>query len=255
MTSHVSPRTLPGVSLRTILARSLRSIAVLAALVMLVATISGCPRRRNPWLFDAGPEGDGGGDDSDRDGLCDENELSRGLRIDDPDTDADGYSDLTEVSLGHNPLSRMSPSAERVIFLRETATGTARATVSIAVDGAGETFSGSFTPAAQVVPDEVDADVYFAGAGPVGAEPMGNVFSMDESTQSFIGVRGRTLLTYDVRFQFSGEARDCMRAYPFQYTVKREDGLLIANERYTLVVVPGSGRLEDEVWCPFAPCL
>ncbi|AKF09609.1 hypothetical protein DB32_006758 [Sandaracinus amylolyticus] len=243
-------------SLRTtFFARTLRSIAVLAALVMLAATTSGCPRRRNPWLFDAGPEGDGGGDDSDRDGLCDEHERSRGLRIDDPDTDADGYSDLTEVSLGHNPLSRTSPNADRVIFLRETATGTARATVSIAVEGSGETFSGSFTPAAQVVPDDVDADAYFAGAGPVGAEPMANVFELDEATQSFIGVRGRTLLIYEVRFQFSGEARECMRAYPFQYTVKRDDGVVVATERLTLVVVPGSGRLEDEVWCPVSPCL
>lgn len=257
MTARVRPRTLLGVSLRTtILARSLPALLRFAALLAALAVIGpGCTRYRSPFDFDAGPDVDGGGGrDTDGDGLCDEQEISRGLRIDDPDTDADGFSDFVEVSLGHNPLSRLSPAPERVVYLRESATGTARVTVSIPVDGTGETFSGSFTPAPELFPDGVDADLYFAGAGPVGAEPMANVFTMDTSAQSFVGVRGRTLLIYEVLLQFAGEARGCMRAYPFQYSVKREDGVTVATERFTLVITPGSGRPEDEVWCGARPC-
>lgn len=232
-----------------------------AACVASVAAVAvcgpGCNRSRTPWLFDAGPASDGGPSqlDTDLDGLCDEQELARGLRVDDPDTDADGFSDLTEVSLGLDPRSRTSPPADRVIFLRESAEGTARATFTVTVDGAGDTYSGSFTPVTPFFSDdEIEADVFFAGAGPVGATPMANVYEIDPSTQSFVGVRGRTLLTYEVRFRFEGEARGCQRALPFQYTVKRDDGTIISYQRFTLVITPAGGAADAAEWCGATPC-
>lgn len=257
LTSRVSARTLHPVSARTTnLARMLLRAACVVGVASVVLCASGCNRSRSPWLFDAGPPTDGGPPqrDTDQDGLCDEQEVARGLRVDDPDTDADGFSDLTEVSLGLDPLSRLSPPTDRVIFLRESAEGTARATMTITVDGEGDTYSGSFTAVSPAFSDGVDADEYFAGAGPVGATPTANVFEIDESTQAFVGVRGLTLLTYEIRFRFEGAARECQRAYPFQYTVKRDDGAIVASQRFTLVITPASGAADAAEWCGAEPC-
>lgn len=240
-------------SLRT---TNLARVLLLGAACCVVVSAAGCNRSRSPSL-DAGPGSDAGPDlrDTDQDGLCDQHELARGLRWDDPDSDADGFSDLVEVSVGLDPLSRMSPPGDRVVYLRESAEGTARATLSLAVNGEGNSYSGSFAAVDPVYPDGVDAGDFFAGSGPVGAEPMTNVFEIDASTQSFIGVRGRTLLIYEILFRYSGEARGCMRAYPFQYTVKRDDGVFVGSARFTLVITPESGAADASEWCGAEPCL
>ena len=257
MTSPVRARTLHPVSDRTTdLARMLLRAGCIVGLAVVLVSGLGCNRSRSPWLFDAGPSSDGGPTqrDTDQDGLCDEHEIARGLRVDDPDTDADGFSDFAEVSAGLDPLSRLSPAADRVIYLRESAEGTARATVTFTVNGAGDTYSGACTPVTPAYSDGVEADAFFAGAGPVGATPMANVYEIDDSTQSFVGVRGQTLLTYEVRFRFEGEARECQRAYPFQYTVKRDDGAIVSWQRFTLVITPARGSVDAVAWCGATPC-
>lgn len=218
---------------------------------------AGCPRTTAPPPWDAGPGLDAQDPsriDSDEDGLCDPQEVSRGLRVDDPDTDRDGYSDLAEVSLGFDPLLPASPDRETIVFVREAAEGNGRVTITVAVNGTGETYAGSFQAIDQIFPDGIDASDFYAGSGPVGAEPMANVFRLDEGTQSFVGVRGRTLLVYDVRLAFTGAALGCMRAYPFQYVVKREDGRVVAARRFTLVVVPDGMRPGEGTWCGARPC-
>ncbi|MDQ3031852.1 MAG: hypothetical protein M3Y87_05495 [Myxococcota bacterium] len=230
-----------------------------AALLALTCLLAGCPRSQPPpyWL-DGGPRVDAavpGRIDSDEDGLCDPQEEMRGLRIDHPDTDGDGYSDLTEVSLGFDAFQPASPDRETIVLLPETPTSEARVTFNLAVSGMGETYAGSFQAVDQIFPDGIDASDFYAGSGPVGAEPMVNVFAIDEARQSFVGVTGRTQLIFDVRFAFAtSEPLGCMRAYPFQYVVKREDGRIVTARRFTLVVAPNGASPGAGTWCGASPC-
>lgn len=245
MTARVSARTLIVVRLRRV--RSLIAVVALA--------LAGCPRS-------APASPDGGGDeidvvspvlDTDRDGLCDGQEISRGLRIDDPDSDADGFSDLAEVSLGADPLLPASPEREQVILLEEVVGATARATATALVRGMGETYRGTFTPVRQIFDDGVaDAGTFLLEARAVGADPMANVFRIEG--QTFEGVRGRTALVFEVLFRFTGEPRGCIRAYPFQYIVRRDDGRTVLASRFTLVVAPRGSRPGAGSWCTFDPC-
>jgi hypothetical protein len=234
----------------------LRALAAVGVVSGFALAAGGCPRRTDPVPPDAGLGEDARpiGLDTDLDGLCDANELTRGLRIDDPDTDGDGYSDFVEVSLGLDPFSRESPASDAVSFLRESATGMARVTVSVPVNGSGESYGGAFAEAFALYPEGVGAQDFFAGSGPVGAEPMGNVAFVDTDSQSFVGVLGSTLLTFEVSFRFQGAALGCMRAYPFQFTVKREDGLIVASRRFVLVVLPPGALPGESAWCGAEPC-
>ncbi len=192
--------------------------------------------------------------DTDGDGLCDGREEMRGLRIDHPDTDGDGFSDLVEVSLSFDPLQPTSPNREAIVLMEETNAAEARVVITTSVNGGGEAFGGSFLSIEQVFPDGHDASEFYESSGPVGAEPMGNVFALDPSTQSFLGVDGRTQLIFEVRLVFRGSPVGCMRAYPFQYLVKREGGSVVAAQRFTLVVAPVGARPGAGTWCGADPC-
>lgn len=250
LTGELAPTTLRGVSLR--------SLVLAATLAAMAIGTAGCHRsERPPFTFDGGPGLDAQEParvDSDGDGLCDPQEEMRGLRIDDPDTDGDGYSDLAEVSLGFDPFRPSSPDRDTILIIPETALGAGRVTLSVPVNGMGETYSGSFQAVDQIFPDGIDASDYYDRSGPVGAVPMVNVFAIDEARQAFVGVRGRTELLFDVHFAFSGAALDCMRAYPFQYVVKREDGRIVTARRFTLVVAPNGARPGAGTWCGARPC-
>lgn len=242
-------------SLRSTVLGLVSPAVLLTALALFSA---GCPRSvRPPFEFDSGPGLDAQDPsriDSDEDGLCDPQEEMRGLRTDDPDTDGDGYSDLAEVSLGFDAFQPSSPDRETIIVVAETATGEGRVTIAVPVSGMGESFSGSFQPVDQIFPDGIDASHYYEASGPVGAVPMTNVFGLDAATQSFIGVNGRTQLVFEVRFRFAEPALGCMRAYPFQYLVKREDGRLVSAQRFTLVVAPRGQTPGAGTWCGARPC-
>jgi hypothetical protein len=238
-------------------ARLLR-IAVVTMLVPAAMVIASCRRSHPPIVFDAGP----GADvplldrlDSDADGLCDVQEVSRGLMADDPDTDGDGFSDLAEVSLGFDALMPTSPDRARIVMLEERPTARARIAVTVIVSGMGETFSGTFQTVPRVFSDGIDASLYFERASAVGAAPMANIVSVDPEGQQFVGVMGRTALTFDVSFGFDDDAQlGCRRAYPFQYTVKREDGRVVATERLTLVLWPEGATPDEGEWCGARPC-
>jgi hypothetical protein len=232
-----------------------RHLSVPLSAVALAIGASGCHRSEpRPSLdADAGhaPDALDPLRDTDFDGLCDPHELSRGLRVDDPDSDGDGYSDLAEVSLGFNPLLPSSPDRDRIVLLSEGST--ARATVTVTVRGAGEDYYGAFQVARQVYEDGGSAADFFTSAAAVGASPMTNVFSIEG--QRFRRVIGRTALFFEVAFALPDDPRDCIRAYPFQYTVKRDgDGRIVALERFTLVVAPEGLRPGAGRWCAPDPC-
>jgi hypothetical protein len=244
-----------GVSARTLHHVSPRS-AAFVGLLALAATVAGCGTRVVSTT-DSGPPGqDDAGDpllDTDRDGLCDSHERSRGLRVDATDTDMDGYSDLAEVSLGSDPLAPASPAREEIVVLREAAGGTARVTFDVNVRGAGESYEGAFQSVRTFYDDGTSASSFFEGASAIGAVPMANVFGMDRET--FFGVNGRTTLVFEIRFAHpSTEPRGCMRAYPFRYSAKRADGRIVGVRSYTLVVAPDGMMPGAGTWCAPEPC-
>jgi hypothetical protein len=231
----------------------LRWIALAAA----AASLAGCPRYGGGGVYvsnDAGrPDTGENSRDTDGDGLCDYDEGQVGTRSDHADTDLDAFSDLVEVSVGSDPLSAASPDRESVVYLDGAEGETVRATIQIVVEGGGEHYDGAFRPIPQLVEDGLDAQDFYASARAVAAAPASNVAGYDESGQRFLAVRGRTLLIFEVTLEFRGEARPCMRAYPFQYVVKREDGAITAVETFTLVIVPEDAPSASR-WCAPVPC-
>jgi len=203
---------------------ALRPIAMHAIAVASLA-LAGCPRSNPPFLHDGGGIDAAPYVDTDEDGLCDPHELSRGTSLDDPDTDADGFSDLVEASLGFDPLLPASPERDLLVFLREQPGATAHVTLALPVSGMGETFTGTFTSARQVFEDGQSATLFFDSAEAIGAEPLTNVFSIEG--ESVLGVNGRT------------------------HAVKRDDGRIVAIRRLTLVIDPTD---PDAPWCGARPC-
>ena len=91
-------------------------------------------------------------------------------------------------------------------------------------------------------------------ARPTFAAPNDNVAFVDAEGESFRAVVGRTLLGFELRFDFAGERAPCARAYPFRYTVKRSDGIIVASRRLMLVVLPEGGVLGTTPWCVPTSC-
>jgi hypothetical protein len=232
-------------------------LSFVLAFVFAAILLTGCPRSDRPSLLDGSlaPDAATSRRDTDGDGLCDGQEETRGLRVDHPDTDGDGFSDLMEVSLSFDAFQPTSPNRETIVLMEETTTtGEARVVVTTSVNGGGETYSGSLQSIEQTMPDGHDVLDFYESSGPVGAEPMTNVFAIDQPTQSFLGVSGRTQLVFEVRLAFRGTPAGCMRAYPFQYLVKREDGNIVAAQRFTLVIAPPGSRPGVGTWCGADPC-
>lgn len=188
------------------------------------------------------------GPDRDGDGLCNETELMRGSDPDNPDTDSDGFSDFWEVLIGTDPLDPTRPSRDLVLVLRESGpTASLIAPIEIAVTGAGEDFSGAFE--AEVIADPAGdtAGTFFLGANASFAAPGDNVAIVDG--ESFRAVVGRTLLGFELEFGYLGDPRECARALPFRYNVKRSDGVVVASRRLFLVVMPANVMLGAATWC------
>lgn len=236
--------------------RTLRTVAPSALSMLAVITLlAGCPRSNDPYFVDGGPLGDAPDParvDTDLDGLCDVQEIARGLLVDDADTDMDGYSDLVEVSLGFDPLGPGSPDRDRIVILSEIPGSTARVTMTASVSATGESFTGAFAATRQAFEDGIDGADFFDSSSALAAEPMGSVFALEGPT--FVGVRGRAILTSEIRLRFAGPQLGCLRAYPFQYVVKRQDGRIVAVARFTLVVQPDGSRPGDGEWCGARPC-
>lgn len=241
----VSPRTLGRVRIRCL-------AALLGSLSLFVLAPACSSRPRPPGLIDAQVDALPPFTDSDGDGLCDENEATRGTRADLADSDDDGYTDLVEVLNGFDPLLPASPDRDVLVFMNEAIGGTATATTTVSVRGDGESYLGTFDDVPPPLTDGQSAGTFFAGSRAVGATPMENVIVVEG--EQFVAVRGRTLLVFETLFEFDGEVRNCMRAYPFQYIVKRDDGSTVAQRRFVLVVTPPGMRPGEGEWCMPAGC-
>ncbi len=236
-----------------------------ASLILTVAALScGCGPPPSPpppppddagtvTLLDSGPSGV----DSDNDGLCDETELAWGTDPMAPDTDLDGLNDRAERDFGYAPLLPDSPARDLLVFLEETEASTAQFPIQRIVRGAGESYTGAFTAPFVANRLDYDASTFLERVHAVGANPMENVFEVRPEEQRFIGVFGRTELTYEIRFQFAGATpRGCVTAFPFTHQIKREDGVTVGFGRFLLVVLPDGSRLHDAEWCvPDGGCI
>lgn len=199
-------------------------------------------------------DGDVDTTDRDGDGLCNETEGARMTNPDVVDTDGDGWSDLWEILAATDPLDATRPDRAFVATLRENAVADLVVPVEIEVSAAGEDYSGAFEAEAIQDPLGQTAASYFLDAIATFAAPNDNVAFVDTDGEAFRAVVGRTLLGFELRFDFAGERAPCARAYPFRYTVKRSDGILVASRRILLVVLPEGGSLGVTPWCVPASC-
>ena len=242
-------RTLPGLG-----------VGGAALAVGLLVLVAGCPSSVPPAPppppGDAGDQSDAGSDigvDTDQDGLCDRTEPTYHTDPNDPDTDGDGYPDGIEVLDGDDPLAPSEPLRDRVVFLTESADATATLTVTLAVRGAGESYTGAFQSLRTRDAFGRQAAAFFVKAVATLANPPDNVIAIDG--EQFIAVTGRTLLVYDLSFAFGAELpRSCASAYSFRYNIKRQDGRLVSTTRYTLVVLPPGATPVSAPWCQLAMC-
>lgn len=195
--------------------------------------------------------------DSDGDGLCDVTEISRGTDPTLIDSDADGFTDYAEVIYGFNPIVPSSPDRTTVFILQENPAASLQIPIEVTVTGSGEDYGGAFESV--IVPDRGDqsAETFYVESLPTFAVPSENAAFIDEDAETFRAVVGRTLLGFEVRFAFGDTlGRDCIRAYPFRYNVKRSDGRLIALERNLLLILPRGQTLATGEWCvPDGSCI
>ncbi|MGE0784807.1 MAG: hypothetical protein AB7S26_03890 [Sandaracinaceae bacterium] len=234
------------------------------ALVLLVLGAAGCPKPPGPP--DGGPPGDGGppvpdaGDgagDDDGDGLCNATERSMGTDPENTDSDSDGLDDRVEVELGYRPLQPDSPQRDVLVFMQETEIASQQLTIPLIVNGGGHTYTGAFEALSVFDTLDLTAMDLLEEASAVGAMPMENVFEVMVPEQRFVDVQGRTQLFWELRFAFGDNLpRSCIRAYPFRYQVKRDDGYFVLYDRYLLVILPEGQRLDTAEWCrPPGDCI
>ncbi len=230
---------------------------------MCAALLGGCPRQPRPppprddggviVLMDAGPDMQ----DTDGDGLCDATEVEWGTDPFAADSDLDGLTDRAERDFGYAPLLPDSPPRDQLVFMQESAGSTAQLPVEVIVRGRGETYTGGFQALLITNRLDYDANTFLELAHAVGANPMENVFEVRPLEQRFVGVFGRTQLTYEIRFAFgSSTPRECVTAFPFRYQIKRDDGRTVGFGRYLLVLLPVGQRLDTAAWCvPDGGCI
>jgi hypothetical protein len=241
----------PDVSGRTLIEVRLAA----ALLVLLSFALASCRRPGPPQIApeDSGPDdtGPAPGQDSDGDGLCDAFEAERRTDPLSADTDLDGFSDYVESQTGSDPFMIDSPNRDLLVFLREAPGSYVDVPISFSVRGVGETFLGSYLPQPMLIPDDgTTALTFYAGGMTVGASPMENVRGTIDN-ERFRGVFGRTLLAFSLRFEQRQDPRGCMRAFPFAYSLKRDDGSYAGTVPHWLVIAPAGMQpgAPGSVWC------
>jgi len=194
--------------------------------------------------------------DSDNDGLCDSSERLAGTSADNLDSDGDGFPDVVEVSYGLNALDPNVPRDEQVVSLVEASGAVATLTARVQVDGVGEQFTGLFESLDPFSSQNTTAADLLVGVRAVAANPPDNVHGIEENAARFASVQGLTELTFRIEFAYSDQpSEECIRGYPFNFSVKRPDRSQVGTERYMLVSTPTDTKSYEVSWCKPNPCL
>lgn len=235
--------------------RTLVAVRASAPVLSMILALASCGRPRPPPIvaMDAGPDDTGPPpqQDSDGDGLCDRDENERRTDPLSSDTDLDGFSDYVESLTGSDPFMLDSPNRDLLVFLHEENDAFIDVPISFSVRGIGETFLGSYTAQPVLIADDgTTAATFYAGGRTAGASPMENVRGATDD-ERYRGVFGRTLLAFSMRFEQRQSPRGCMRAYPFAYTLKRDDGSYAGTVYRWLVIAPTGMQpgASGAVWC------
>jgi hypothetical protein len=187
--------------------------------------------------------------DTDGDGLCDDTERARGTDPQLADTDGDGFPDLVEIQAGTDALSLRSPNRDHLVVLLVERLAVASLPLTFTVRATGGTYVGGFAARPRPLADASSANDFFLRASAVTATPATNVTVIDG--ELFAGVVGRTLLTYQVDFEYRDDALlECMRVYPFTYQVKLQDQSLVGLQSRLLLVSPRGMEPGRGAWCP-----
>ena len=202
---------------------------------------------------DARPVDGGSRNDLDGDGLCNQTESDVGSDPLRADSDGDGIPDGPEVILGFDPISAESPGRDRTQLLRESTAGTLDVLIERDLFAEGQDLVASFSPTPVNDLANQDAGTFFRSASAAFASPAANYSSIDNQTVR--GVTGRLLVGYELRFEF-GDAlvRECVRAYPYRYTIKRSDAVVVGVETRVVVVIPPGETLSGAPWCMPSTC-
>ena len=225
----------------------------MASLLVLVAGIAGCGPRPGTDASVIVEDDAAAPSDSDGDGLCDDTELSRGTDPRNADTDGDGFSDLVEIHVLGDALMVDSPDRDDLVVLPTDRLQTTSVALTYTVRGEGGSYVGGFSARPRPLGDTTTANDFFLRATAVAGTPPANIGLVEE--ERFVGVVGRTLFTYQLDFEYRDDALiDCMRAYPFTYLVKLEDGSIVGAQSRILLVAPRGMTPGNGPWCGVGAC-
>lgn len=253
-----------------------------AGLILLAGALLGCGtspvnqtvdagRRDTGTRTDRGVTRDTGvaqGEDTDRDGVCDRSEADFGTDPNLADTDNDGLTDLFELRAGDDPLNPNDPLAVDRVQLREAPEEVVFTDYGVVIDGAqeGDVLTALWQDRG-AGPDGRLASAWVSfGLAALVADPAGVVDEI--SGARFVGVRGRTRLTWRLTTRSRGGAADgdagvvrlgCRRAYEFVLVVLPNGGDALRVRRMTLDVLGArSGGtwpdVDAEGFCQPAQC-
>ncbi len=191
-----------------------------------------------PFLRDdAGPGvlPDGGqlpdfGDD-DEDGLCNVTEEDLGSDPDTIDSDGDGLPDFIEAIYGFLPTDPSSPEEDQLPRLAAVEGAQTSWAVRLSATGKPSDFIGVFENIPAPYDDGTSAGTFFVSSSAVSCEPPDAVRGIEADRQRFVLALGpvRLELGIELKYDRSIDTSSCARAYPFQYFIKNDEGVVVAD--------------------------
>ena len=196
--------------------------------------------------------------DSDDDGLCDDTEMDLGTNPHALDSDGDTLPDLLELAFGLDPSSALSPARDAIAYLPSTDGATASLEPRVTVDNREQalSYTGRFLADASLYTDPVTAADYLVDQQALSATPPDNVLGLDPENSRFIGVRGRTRLSFALQFAYPDDTTPppCALLYGFDYRVTAENRL-VASSTYLLVIGSGQAAPQATDFCAPTSCM
>lgn len=189
--------------------------------------------------------------DEDNDGLCDRTERQLATSPDVADSDGDGLPDLIEASSGFEPSNATVPAEDQVAHLLAEPGAVLDFPVHVTVEGDGTALTGHLEPSGSVYGDGRSARDFVVSTTAIEANPVDGVRRIEPGSARFTGVLGRTRLSFSVRFEYPEhfDAPACALGYPLRYELKSEDGSMVADRLFMLLVAPPSADDSADAFC------